>query len=106
MYRAEVTAPNYFTAPPNVILSLLGYKQMAPSTANTFVGFDANISAIRTTAFDIVHNFYGASMIYLNYMYLALAISNTDFVLGYYVHAFDTTAVNKSYSFDIAYKTG
>ena len=36
MYRTDVTAANYFSAAPRVILSLIGYKQNAPVDGNTF----------------------------------------------------------------------
>ena len=106
IYRLDVPSLMYFTQPPNVILSLLGYKQLAPATVDTFVGFDVRVSATRTTAFDLVHNVYGASMAYLNYMYLAVAQTNTDFILGEYSQTFDMMAVNKNYSIDVGYKAG
>ena len=38
----------------------------------------------------------------LNYMYLAIAQSNTDFFMGEYTQVFDQTSTTKSYSHDIA----
>lgn len=49
IYRNDVTAAQKYTSAPKVILSLLGYKQNAPSDGITFVGFDVKISAIRAT---------------------------------------------------------
>jgi hypothetical protein len=106
IYRTDVPTTSYFTIAPNVILSILGYKQNAPSNGLISVGFDVKISTIRTTAFDVLHNIYGASMAYLNYMYLAVSKSNTNYFLGYYTQSFDTTAVNKSYSLDVALNVG
>ena len=106
MYRVDVNAANYFTQAPNVILSMMGFKQLAPPNGDTFTGFDVRVSAVRITEFDLVHNIYGASMAYLNYMYLAVAQTNTDFYLGEYTQVFDTTVANKNYSFDVAYKAG
>ncbi len=82
IYRSDVAAANYFTIAPNVILSLLGYKQSPPSDGNTFVGFDIKVTTSTTTSFSVIHNVYGASIAYMNYMYLALSKSNTDFYLG------------------------
>lgn len=56
MYRADVTAGNYFTTAPRIILSLLGYKQNAPPDTNTFTGFDVRLSTITTTNFQVIHN--------------------------------------------------
>lgn len=84
MYRSNVTAANYFTTAPRIILSLLGFKQSAPVDGNTFTGFDVTLSTITTTNFQVIHNIYGAGMSNLNYMYLAIAQDNTDFFMGEY----------------------
>ena len=106
MYRAEVPAGSYFTAAPNIILSILGYRQLAPSNGVTSVGFDVKLSTIRTSSFDVLHNIYGASMAYLHYMYLAVSKSFTSYYLGEYNQAFDTSALSKTYSFDVTLNAG
>ena len=102
MYRSDVTAANYFTSAPRVMLSMMGYRQEAPPDSNTFTGFDVKLSTITTTNFLVIHNIYGASMAYLDYMYLAVSQTNTDYFLGEYTQTFDQTVLNKSYSLDIA----
>jgi hypothetical protein len=82
IYRVDVLVANYFAVAPNVILSLMGYMQNAPANGGTFFGFDVKISAIRITAFDVIHNIYGSSMGNLNYMYLAVSKSNTNYFVG------------------------
>ena len=102
MYRSDVTAANYFTTAPRIILSLLGFKQSAPVDGNTFAGFDVVLSTITTTNFQVIHNIYGAGMSNLNYMYLAIAQNNTDFFMGEYTQVFDQNSTTKSYTHDIA----
>jgi hypothetical protein len=101
IYRVDVNSTNYFKSPPKVVLSLMGYNQLAPVNSSTFMGFDVNITAIRTTAFDVKHNIFGANLTYLHYMYMAYI--TTDYNSEYYMQSFDTTASNKSYSMNIAF---
>ena len=106
IYRSTVPTNQRFTVPPNVILSLMGYQQNAPANGNVAVGFDAKITNIRTAYFDVIHTIYGSPMAYLVYMYLTVSKTNTNFFLGEYNQVFDTAAISKSYSFDVALNTG
>jgi hypothetical protein len=45
-------------------------------------------------------------MTYLIYMYLTLAQTNTDFIIGAYSQTFDINQANKSYSIDVPNKFG
>ena len=83
----------------------MGYQQNAPANGSVAVGFDAKVSIIRTTDFDVIHTIYGSSMAYLVYMYLTVSKTNTNFFLGEYNQVFDTAATSKSYSFDVALNT-
>jgi hypothetical protein len=71
IFRNDVISADHFTTPPKVVLSLLGFNQNSAANIDTFVGFDVNITAIRSTGFDVNHNIYGGSISYLHYMYLA-----------------------------------
>lgn len=106
MYRVQVPNSDYFANPPKVILSLLGYKQLPPANINTYVGFDAAVNNVNTTTFAVIHNIYGATMYYLNYMYLAVSITNSDYYLGEYVQILDTTSTQRTYSIDLPYNSG
>lgn len=95
IYRSDITPSNYFTQTPTIVMSLLGYKQSAPSSSSSSVGFDISIASISRTSFNVVHNIIGASMLYLQYMYLAYY--TTDYHSGFYTQVFDQTVTNKTY---------
>ena len=95
IYRADITAANYFTHVPSIVMSLLGYKQSAPASSSVSVGFDINITSTSLTSFNVVQNIIGASMSYLQYMYLAYY--TTDYHSGFYTQVFDQTVTNKTY---------
>ncbi len=101
IYRVDVVPAGYYTAAPKVVLSLLGYQQSSPSNVNTYVGFDVRITAIRATQFDVQYTVFGASMSYLNYMYLTVSSANTDYIIGFYTQTFDINASNKTYTVNI-----
>jgi hypothetical protein len=95
IYRSDITPSNYFTHVPTIVISLLGYKQSAPPSSSSSVGFDINITSTSLTSFNAVHNIIGASMSYLQYMYLAYY--TTDYHSGFYTQVFDQTLANKTY---------
>ena len=74
IYRSNPAPNSYFSTPPKVVLSLLGFKQFAPANLSEGVGWDTRILTITNTTFTVAHNIYGATMTYLNYMYLAYII--------------------------------
>ena len=104
IYRSSPAPDSYFSTPPKVVLSLLGFKQFAPTNLSRALGWDTRIVTITNTTFTVAHNIYGATMAYLNYMYLAYI--SPDYNSGQYIQSFNSLQFNSSYSIDVPLNSG